>query len=129
MHRFMLRGKIHRATITEADVDYIGSITIDSDLLGLADILENEKVHVVNIDNGARLETYAIAGDRGSGVVRLNGAAALLMKPGERVIILSYALVSQEELNGWEPKIVLVDENNRPSPSAEALQVAIHDNI
>jgi len=126
MHRFMLRGKIHRAVITEANVDYIGSITIDSELMELADILENEKVHVVNLNNGVRLETYAIAGERGSGVICLNGAAALLMNPGEKVIILSYALVSEEELDGWEPKVVFVDENNRPFPDTAAIKSVAH---
>ncbi|MBE0447892.1 MAG: aspartate 1-decarboxylase [Actinobacteria bacterium] len=126
MYRFMLRGKIHRATITDANVDYIGSITIDSELMELADILENEKVHVVSIDSGVRLETYAISGDRGSGTICLNGAAALLMKPGERIIILSYAIASQEELSDWQPRIVFVDESNRPLPSPEALQIRLY---
>lgn len=128
MYRFMLKSKIHRATITEANVDYIGSITIDSKLMGLADILENEKVHVVNVDNGVRLETYAISGDSGSGVICLNGAAARLMKPGERVIILSYALASQEELSSWNPIVVFVDENNRPFPGDKVLQPTLQGN-
>lgn len=119
MQRYMLKSKIHRATITEANVDYVGSITIDSNLMELADILENEKVHVVNIDNGVRLETYAIPGDKDSGTICLNGAAARLMKPGEKIIILSYALASQEELAGWEPRIVFVDKNNRLFPGIE----------
>jgi aspartate 1-decarboxylase len=122
MQRFMLKSKIHRATITEANVDYIGSITIDADLMEGADILENEKVQVVNIDNGVRLETYAIRGKRGSGVVCINGAAAQLMNPGELVIILSYAVASQDELADWEPRIVFVDESNRPFPSAGSLK-------
>ncbi|MBI4734055.1 MAG: aspartate 1-decarboxylase [Rubrobacteridae bacterium] len=121
MQRFMLKSKIHRATITEANVDYIGSITIDVDLMERADILENEKVQVVNIDNGVRLETYAIKGKRGSGVICLNGAAAKLMNKGELVIILSYAVASREELTDWKPSIVFVDENNKPFPSAELL--------
>ena len=118
----MLRGKIHRATITEANVDYIGSVTIDSELMALADILENEKVSVVNLDNGVRLETYAIAGARGSGVICLNGAAALLMQPGEKVIILSYAIVSESEITEWQPRVVLVDNNNKPVTAADILQ-------
>ncbi|HCG98573.1 MAG TPA: aspartate 1-decarboxylase [Actinobacteria bacterium] len=122
MQRFMLRGKIHRATITEANVDYIGSVTIDSELMALADILENEKVSVVNLDNGVRLETYAIAGARGSGVICLNGAAALLMQPGEKVIILSYAIVSESEIAEWQPRVVLVDNDNKPVTAADILQ-------
>ena len=118
----MLRGKIHRATITEANVDYIGSVTIDSELMALADILENEKVSVVNLDNGVRLETYAIAGARGSGVICLNGAAALLMQPGEKVIILSYAIVSESEIAEWQPRVVLVDNDNKPVTAADILQ-------
>jgi aspartate 1-decarboxylase len=120
----MLRGKIHRATITEANVDYIGSISIDSELMALADILENEKVSVVNLDNGVRLETYAIAGARGSGVICLNGAAALLMKPGEKIIILSYAIVSESEIAEWQPRVVLVDNDNKPVTAADILQPA-----
>lgn len=123
MQRFMLKSKIHRAIITEANVDYIGSITVDAELMELADILENEKVQVVNIDSGVRLETYAINGERGSGTICLNGAAAKLMRPGEKVIILSYAIVSQEELANWQPKVIFVDENNRPFPSPKALGV------
>lgn len=113
----MLKSKIHRATITEANVDYIGSITIDAELMELADILENEKVQVVNVDNGVRLETYAIPGEYGSGTVCLNGAAARLMSPGERAIILSYAIADQNELAGWQPKVIFVDNNNRPCSS------------
>ena len=124
MQRFMLRGKIHRATITEANVDYIGSVTIDSELMELADILENEKVSVVNLDNGVRLETYAIAGAPGSGVICLNGAAALLMQPGEKVIILSYAIVSESEIAEWQPRVVLVDNDNKPVTAADVLQPA-----
>ncbi|OFW31794.1 MAG: aspartate 1-decarboxylase [Candidatus Aquicultor primus] len=124
MQRFMLRGKIHRATITEANVDYIGSVTIDSELMALADILENEKVSVVNLDNGVRLETYAIAGARGSGVICLNGAAALLMQPGEKVIILSYAIVSESEIAEWQPRVVLVDNDNKPVTAAKVLHPA-----
>ncbi len=126
MQRHMLKSKIHRAVITEANVDYIGSITIDAELMERADILENEKVHVVNVDNGVRLETYAISGESGSGVICLNGAAARLMNPGELIIILAYAVLTEEELKGFKPRIVFVDENNRPFPSAEALQEEMH---
>jgi len=114
MQRHMLKSKIHRATVTGANVDYIGSITIDSELMERADILENEKVHVVNVDNGVRLETYAIPGEPGSGVICLNGAAARLMNPGELIIILAYAVLTEDELKGFKPRIVFVDENNRP---------------
>lgn len=123
MQRYMLKSKIHRATITEANVDYIGSITIDSELMELANILENEKVHIVNIDNGVRLETYAIKGELGSGEICLNGAAAKLMNPGELVIILAYAVLDESEIEGWKPSIVFVDENNKPFPSVETLKV------
>lgn len=126
MQRFMLKSKIHRATITEANVDYIGSITIDSKLMELVDILENEKVHVVNVDNGVRLETYVIPGEKNSGVVCLNGAAAKLMHPGERIIILSYAIATEEELKNWQPKVVFVDQNNRPVPSGGKLESQNH---
>lgn len=127
MQRFMLRGKIHRATITEANVDYIGSITIDAELMELADILENEKVSVVNLDNGVRLETYAIAGARGSGVICLNGAAALLMQPDEKIIILSYALVDESEIAEWQPRVVLVDEDNKPVTAADIRQAVANE--
>jgi aspartate 1-decarboxylase len=123
----MLKSKIHRATITEANVDYIGSVTIDAELMALANMLEYEKVHVVNVDNGVRLETYVIEGEPGSGVICLNGAAARLMNPGELIIILSYANVDEGELSGWEPKVVFVDENNHPFPSAEALKIESPD--
>jgi len=123
MQRYMLKSKIHRATITEANVDYIGSITIDSELMELADILENEKVHVVNIDNGVRLETYAIKGAPNSGEICLNGAAAKLMNPGELVIILAYAVLDERELEGWKPSIVFVDEENKPFPSVETIKI------
>lgn len=127
MQRHMLKSKIHRATITEANVDYIGSITIDAELMERADILEHEKVHVVDVDNGARLETYAIPGEPGSGVICLNGAAARLMNPGDLIIILAYAVLAEDELKGFKPRIVFVDENNRPFPSAEALTEKLHD--
>ncbi|MHB8841485.1 MAG: aspartate 1-decarboxylase [Candidatus Aquicultor sp.] len=127
MQRHMLKSKIHRAVITEANVDYIGSITIDAELMERADILENEKVHVVNVDNGVRLETYAIPGEPGSGVICLNGAAARLMNPGELIIILAYAVLAEDELKGFKPRIVFVDETNRPFPSPEALQEEIQN--
>lgn len=112
MFRTMMKSKIHRATVTEADLNYVGSITIDEQLMEAADLLENEKVQIVNNNNGARLETYVITGPRGSGVICLNGAAARLVQPGDNVIIISYAMMSAEELRSHKPKVVFVDENN-----------------
>ena len=113
MLRQMCKSKIHRATVTDANLNYVGSITIDSELLQAADILEYELVQVVNINNGQRFETYAIAGPAGSGVVCLNGAAARLAVPGDLVIILTYGLVAEEEARNWKPTIVHVDAANR----------------
>ena len=113
MFRTMLGGKIHRATVTEADLNYVGSITIDQDLLDAAGICVNEKVQIVNNNNGARLETYTIPGERGSGVICLNGAAARLVQKGDIVIIMSYVLMSNEEAKNHEPKVVLVNELNK----------------
>ncbi|GIO36785.1 MULTISPECIES: aspartate 1-decarboxylase [Paenibacillus] len=118
MYRTMMKSKIHRATVTEANLNYIGSITIDEDLMETADLLENEKVQIVNNNNGARLETYVIPGPRGSGVICLNGAAARLVQPGDNVIIISYAQMSAEELRSHKPTVVFVDENNRPVETA-----------
>lgn len=113
MYRTMLKSKIHRAVLTEANLNYIGSITIDRDLMDAADILPYEKVQVVNNNNGARFETYCIEGPRGSGVVCLNGAAARLGQPGDILIILSYAVVTDAEAQKLEPRVVFVDEKNR----------------
>ena len=112
MFRMMLKGKIHRATITEANLDYVGSVTVDKTLLEAAGILNHEKVQVVDVTNGSRLETYAIAGPAGSGVICINGAAARLVHKGDRVIILSYVLVDDKEAKKLMPKIVHVDEKN-----------------
>jgi len=109
----MCKGKIHRATVTQANLNYVGSITIDQDLLEAADIYPYEKVQVVNVSNGARLETYTIAGARGSGVICLNGAAARLNSEGDIVIIMSYAQYDEQEIRSLEPRIVFVDEYNR----------------
>ncbi|MFD1955696.1 aspartate 1-decarboxylase [Paenibacillus thailandensis] len=117
MYRTMMKSKLHRATVTEANLNYVGSITIDRDLMEAADLLENEKVQVVNNNNGARLETYVIAGERGSGVICLNGAAARLVQPGDTVIIISYAVMTDEEARNYKPVITIVDENNRPLKS------------
>lgn len=114
MQRVMMKGKIHRATITEANLDYVGSLTVDEDLLERADILPYEQVHVVNINNGERLITYAIKGARGSGVICLNGAAAHKGKAGDLVIIIAYGEYSPDEARALEPSVVFVDENNRP---------------
>ncbi|MDP4098849.1 aspartate 1-decarboxylase [Paenibacillus sp. P96] len=115
MFRTMMKSKIHKATITEANLNYVGSITIDRDLMDAADILENERVQVVNNNNGARLETYVIPGAPGSGVICLNGAAARLAQVGDVVIIMSYALLSSEEVKGYVPQVILVDVDNRVS--------------
>jgi aspartate 1-decarboxylase len=111
--RTMLKSKIHRATVTDANLNYVGSITVDSDLLDAADIRPYEHVAIVNINNGARFETYAIEGARGSGVICLNGAAARLAQPGDLVIVLSYAQYAEAETEGFEPVVVHVDEGNR----------------
>ena len=113
MRRRMLKSKIHRAVVTDANLHYVGSVTVDPDLLEAADILEHEQVAIVDIDNGARLETYTIAGVRGSGDLCLNGAAARLVSPGDRVILISYAEYDEAELATYEPLIVHVDTANR----------------
>lgn len=109
----MFKSKIHRATVTEANLNYMGSITIDSALLEAADLLPNEKVQIVNNNNGARFETYIIPGPRDSGVICLNGAAARLVQPGDTVIIISYCLLSREEARTFRPTVVMVDGQNR----------------
>ncbi len=115
MQRTMMKSKIHRATVTGADLSYVGSITLDVELMELADITEFEHVHVLDIDNGARFETYAMEGERGSGAVVLNGAAARLVQPGDKVIVITYAAYDEAELVGYRPRIVHVDEWNRAS--------------
>ncbi|MFJ9840797.1 aspartate 1-decarboxylase [Kitasatospora sp. NPDC101155] len=113
MLRTMLKSKIHRATVTQADLHYVGSVTVDEDLLDAADLLPGELVHIVDINNGARLETYTIAGPRGTGVIGINGAAARLVHPGDLVILIAYGQMDTAEAKGYEPKIVFVDEQNR----------------
>lgn len=115
MFRTMMKSKIHRATVTEANLNYVGSITIDEGLMEAADLLENEKVQIVNNNNGARLETYVIPGPRDSGVICLNGAAARLVQPGDTVIIISYASMPNEEAKTYKPTVVFVDEHNKPA--------------
>ena len=112
MRRSLFKSKIHRARVTQADVDYEGSVTIDANLLEAADILPNEHVHIWNVTRGTRLETYALRGEPNSGVICINGAAAHLMHPGDLVIIATFADVEEHELKGWQPKVVLVDEQN-----------------
>ena len=113
MFRTMMNGKIHRAVVTEANLNYVGSITIDTDILDAVGMLPNEKVQIVNNNNGARFETYIIPGERGSGVICVNGAAARLVQEGDIVIIISYALVAEDKINMHQPKVAIMDENNR----------------
>ena len=113
MQRTMLKSKIHRATITGSDLHYVGSITVDADLLEAADIREHELVHVLDVDNGARFETYTIAGARSSGEITVNGAAARLVHTGDTVIVVSYAEYDEEELDSYVPRVVHVDSDNR----------------
>jgi aspartate 1-decarboxylase len=113
MHRIMMKAKIHRATITGADLNYVGSVTLDPRLMELADLMEHEQVHVLDIDNGARFETYVIRG--GPGDVVINGAAARLVHTGDKVIVISYAHYNEAELDAYEPIVVHVDEENRPT--------------
>src|SRR6187551_1849248 len=111
--RIMMKSKIHRATVTQADLDYVGSVTIDADLLDAAELLEGEQVAIVDNTNGARIETYVIPGPRGSGVIGINGAAAHLVHPGDLVIIMSYAIMDDAEARALKPHVVHVDANNR----------------
>src|SRR6476469_9279708 len=111
--RIMMKSKIHRATVTQADLHYVGSVTLDAALMEAADLLEGEQVAIVDITNGARIETYVIPGPRGSGVIGINGAAAHLVHPGDLVIIMSYAVLDDAEARALEPRVVHVDEKNR----------------
>ncbi|RSN67119.1 aspartate 1-decarboxylase [Actinomadura sp. WAC 06369] len=113
MQRVLMNGKIHRATVTQADLHYVGSLTIDAELMAAADIVEGEQVHVVDITNGSRLVTYAITGEAGSGVIGINGAAARLVQPGDLVIIISYAAVEDADRDAHRPRVVHVDGANR----------------
>lgn len=126
MFRTMMKSKIHRATVTEANLNYVGSITIDQDLMERVDMLPNEKVQIVNNNNGARLETYVIPGPRGSGVICLNGAAARLVQVGDTVIIISYALMSDEEAKSYTPRIAIMGENNH---IMNVLEEEIHSTV
>lgn len=113
MQRTMLKSKIHRATVTGSDLHYVGSITVDAELLEAASIREHEQVHVVDVDNGARFETYTIAGERGSGAMHVNGAAARLVHHGDTIIVISYASYDEAELDRYEPRVVHVDRANK----------------
>jgi len=121
----MMKSKIHRATVTQADLHYVGSVTVDEDLLDAANLLPGELVHIVDIDNGNRLETYTIAGERGSGVIGINGAAARLVHPGDLIILIAYGQMEDAEAREFEPSVVFVDSENKVigtgSDPAEAL--------
>jgi aspartate 1-decarboxylase len=125
MLRTMMKSKIHRATVTQADLHYVGSVTVDEDLLDAADLLSGELVHIVDVTNGARLETYTIAGERGSGVIGINGAAARLVHPGDVVILIGYGQMDTAEAKAHQPHVVFVDADNAiigtGSDPAEAL--------
>ncbi|MDQ3156088.1 MAG: aspartate 1-decarboxylase [Actinomycetota bacterium] len=125
MLRNMMKSKIHRATVTQADLHYVGSVTVDEDLLEAADLLPGELVHIVDIDNGNRLETYTIAGERGSGVIGINGAAARLVHPGDLIILIAYGQMEDAEAREFRPSVVFVDADNKVigtgSDPAEAL--------
>lgn len=126
MFRTMMKSKIHRATVTEANLNYVGSITIDEDLIELVDMYPNEKVQIVNNNNGARLETYVIPGPRGSGVICLNGAAARLVQTGDTVIIISYAVMTDEDARKYKPTVAIMGENNKVE---QILKEEIHSTI
>lgn len=131
MLRTMLKSKIHRATVTQADLHYIGSVTVDPDLLDAADLLAGEQVAVVDVTNGARLETYVIPGERGSGVIGINGAAAHLVHPGDLVILISYAQLDDAAARTYQPRIIHVDRDNHivaqdadPTSAADGVPLA-----
>ncbi len=112
MFRTMLKSKIHRATVSQADLHYVGSVTVDAELMDSADLLEGEQVAIVDVTNGARLETYVITGERGSGVIGINGAAAHLIEPGDLVILISYGVMDELECRSYQPKVLFVDADN-----------------
>jgi len=125
MNRTMLKSKIHRATVTDCDLHYVGSITIDPDLLEAADVLEFEQVAVVDVDNGARFETYTIAGDRGSGEIKVNGAAARLVHRGDTIIVISYAAYDPDELARYAPRVVHVGAHNEILAADDAVDTLL----
>ena len=112
MFRTMLKSKIHRATVTQADLHYVGSVTVDADLMDAADLLEGEQVAIVDVTNGARLETYVITGERGTGVIGINGAAAHLIEPGDLVILIAYGVMDELEARSFQPRVIFVDADN-----------------
>ncbi len=114
MYRQLCKAKLHGVTVTESNLHYVGSITLDADLMDAADLVPFEWLHVANVTTGGRFETYAIVGERGSGVIGLNGAAARLAQPGDKLIVMSYALFSADELRTFQPRLVFVDATNRP---------------
>jgi aspartate 1-decarboxylase len=113
VRRTLMKSKLHRATVTRADLDYVGSVTIDRDLMDAADLLPHERVQVLDVTNGARLETYVLEGERGSGEIGINGAAAHLVHPGDLVLIVSFAEFEEDEARAWKPTVVLIGEGNR----------------
>ncbi len=129
MYRTMLKSKIHRATVTQADLHYVGSVTVDADLMDAADLLAGEKVCIVDVTNGARLETYVITGPRGSGIIGINGAAARLVDDGDLVIIISYCTVTDAEARELHPKVVFVDAENRISGTSHDPADALPDGL
>ena len=124
-----MNGKIHRATVTQADVNYVGSLTIDENLMDLADILPYEEVHIVNVTNGQRMVTYAIVGERGSGVMCLNGAAARHGRPGDIIIVIAYGHYEDAEARAMQPKIVIVDADNRPTEMLPSENGAMNESL
>jgi len=127
VRRTLMKSKLHRATVTMADLDYIGSVTIDRDLMDAADLLPNERVQVLDVTNGARLETYVIEGEQGSGVIGINGAAAHLVHPGDVVLIVSFAEFEEDEARAWMPTVVLLDADNRVAQVLSAPEAAEAD--
>src|SRR4028119_1726778 len=127
MLRTMCKGKIHRATVTQADVNYVGSLTVDEELLELSDILPYEEVHVLNVTNGQRMVTYAMLGERGSGIMCLNGAAARHGRPGDIIIVIAYGHFEDAEARTMQPKIVIVDADNRPTEMLPAENGAMNE--
>jgi aspartate 1-decarboxylase len=125
MLRTMMKSKIHRATVTQADLHYVGSVTVDEDLLDAADLLAGELVHIVDVTNGARLETYTIAGERGSGVIGINGAAARLVQPGDIVILIGYGQMDTAEAKAFRPHVVFVDAQNKVVATGDDLAQAL----
>ncbi len=130
MQRTMLKSKIHRATITDSDLHYVGSVTVDPDLLEAADILEHEQVAIVDVDNGARFETYTIAGERGSGQIKINGAAARLVHTGDTVILISYGQYDKADMEHYEPRVVHVEaKTNRIITVDDAVSILLTEPV